>query len=142
MNRMLPMPNADDQELQRRLSAALDGVEPRFSLPRYMTLRPRSVVWRLAPPALAAAALSALVVSAYAGTGSPNPAVWAGTVVNVVAPPPALPTAEPTRPSPTRPPVQQQQQPAPEHHESPQPRESPEPTESPEGTSDSSGSGR
>ena len=138
MNRMRPMPNAElDPDLRRRLAAALDTVQPHYSMPRYALIRPRSLAWRLAPAAIAAVALSALVVSAYAGSGSPNPAEWTKTVVNVVAPAATSSTPEPSQPpmhQPAPTPTQQQRQ-------SPEPRESPDPTESNDSRESSSDSG-
>jgi len=121
------MPNADDDELRARLTEALDRVQPPFSTPRYLAARPRSLAWRLAPAMLAATALSALVVSAYAGTGSPNPIVWTEKVVNVVQPP-----APPPAPERTQKPGRQAPSPEPSDRESPEPAQSPEPSESPQ----------
>ncbi len=113
------MPNADDDELRRRLTEALDRVQPPFTTPRYVAARPRSLAWRLAPAVLAVTALSALVLSAYAGTGSPNPVVWTEKVVNVVQPP----APSPNPPVQTQPSRQQgpspkaaAPSPAPSHH--------------------------
>jgi len=134
------MPNADDDELRRRLTDALDRVQPPYSTPRYASARPRSLAWRLAPAVLAVTALSALVLSAYAGTGSPNPVVWTEKVVNVVQPP-----AQSTNPTEQTQPSHQQSPspkaadtstPPPTHNESAEPAQSPEPSESPEPTDD------
>ena len=121
------MPNADDDELRRRLTEALDRMQPPFSTPRYLAARPRSLAWRLAPALLAATALSALVVSAYAGTGSPNLIVWTEKVVNVVQPPAPSPA-----PHQTQKPGRQSASPEASNRESPEPAQSPEPSESPE----------
>ena len=127
------MPNADDEELRRRLTDALDKVQPPYSAPRYLAARPPSLAWRLAPAVLAVTALSALVLSAYAGTGSPNPVVWTERVVNVVEPPAPSPTPEPTQPAGRQTPSSK---PAPSHAESPEPGQSPEPRQSPEPSDD------
>jgi len=123
------MPSAEDEELRRGLTTALDKVQPPYSTPRYLAVRPRPLAWRLAPAVLAVTALSALVISAYAGTGSPNPVVWTEKVVNVVQPPASSPTPEQTQQSPSG-------KPAPSHAESPEPAQSPEPRESPEPSDD------
>ena len=132
---MRPMPNPEEDELRRRLTEALDKVEPRFSTPRYLSAQPRSLGWRLAPAVIATLALSVLVVSAYARTGSVNPAVWTQSVVNVVAPAAPSPTGEPTKPTeqPTSKPDASHEE-SPEPAQSPEPRESPEPSQSPEPT--------
>lgn len=125
------MQNADDEEaLRRRLAEALDSVHPPYSTPRYLKARPGALAWRLAPAVLAVTALSALVLTAYAGTGSPNPVVWTEKFVNVVAPPLPSPAGETTK-SPNQAPSSKPA-PMPTHHESPEPSESPEPRQSPE----------
>ncbi|HKW60226.1 MAG TPA: hypothetical protein VJR46_10805 [Candidatus Dormibacteraeota bacterium] len=122
------MPDADD-ELRRRLREELDGVQPRYSAPRYQSARGRPRMWRLAPAVLVATIVAMLGLTAYAG--SPNPEVWTQRVVNIVHPTVASPSPELT-------PAQQPQNPEPsekpEQHESPEPSESPEPKESPEST--------
>jgi hypothetical protein len=133
------MRDADDDDLRRRLTEALDTVQPPYSTPRYVAVRPRSLAWRLAPAVLAVAALSGLVLSAYAGTGSPNPVVWTEKVVNVVQPPAPSPAPEPTQQSPS--PKAAAPSPAPSHPESPEAAQSPEPRESPEPTSTSDSGG-
>jgi outer membrane biosynthesis protein TonB len=132
------MRNADDDELRRRLTAALDAMRPPYSAPRYAAARRRSLAWRLAPAVLAVTALSGLVLSAYAGTGSPNPVVWTEKVVNVVQPPAPPPIPEQTQPARQKSPSPKAAAPssAPSHHESPEAAQSPEPRESPEPTDD------
>jgi len=62
---------------QWRLRIALDRVMPPFSPPRYQAWRTSVVrTWRFAPMTLALALTGVLAMSAYAATGSANPAVW------------------------------------------------------------------
>jgi outer membrane biosynthesis protein TonB len=130
------MRNADDEELRRRLTQALDGVQPPYSTPRYLAARPRPLAWRLAPAVIAVTALSGLVLSAYAGTGSPNPVVWTEKVVNVVQPPAPSPGPEQTQPARHESPSPKAAASTPSHDESPEPAASPEPRESPEPSTD------
>jgi outer membrane biosynthesis protein TonB len=123
------MPNDDDTGLgpglEKRLRDELDGVQPRFSSPRYLATKPRPAIWRLAPAALAASIVAILGLSFYAETGSANPVVWTRRVVTVLQPPASSPAPSERRESPA--PAQ-----TPERHESPEPSEKPEPGESPE----------
>ncbi|HEV2033108.1 MAG TPA: hypothetical protein VGU71_02750 [Candidatus Dormibacteraeota bacterium] len=63
---------------ERRLRAALDAVAPPtllISNARYRSTR-SSRPWRLASALVGIGAVGAVAVSAFAATGSPNPAVW------------------------------------------------------------------
>jgi len=111
----------DDPEMQRRLREELDRVRPLYTQPRYLTVRARPLIWRLAPAVLASAVVVILGLSAYAG--SPNPVVWSEDVVNVVHPTEVSPTPEESPP---------QHGESPEPSEKPDQHESPEPTGSPE----------
>lgn len=146
------MPRTDQDPLgpgfEWRLRHALNRVQPRFSTPRYAS-RPAPAVrsWRLAPAALGLALVGMLSLSAYAATGSANPAVWTRQAVNVIQSAghasPATPAPEDTPPpvkasphsvggaSPSHAP-EQESTPRPEPSESPEPASSPEPSESPE----------
>jgi len=117
-----------------RLRSELDRVQPAWSSPRYLGPARRFGAWRVAPAALAIALTGLLGLTAFAATGSANPAVWTERVVTVIHP--AAPTATPeSTPSPTQPqaapPVQPTEKPEPsdrpEQTSSPQPIESPEP---------------
>jgi hypothetical protein len=127
------MPKSDDPLgplFEQHLRAELDRVRPRFSPPRYVAPH-RLGAWRLAPAALAIGVAGILGLTAYAATGSPNPAVWTEHVVTVIHQAPSSPTAEPTQPSSepkAAPPV------APKQTKTPQPPEQAEPTEQPEPT--------
>ena len=124
-------------ELGWRLRSELDRVQPRFSTPSYLNptrVRP----WRLAPAALALALTGILGLTAYAATGSANPAVWTERIVTVVHPIPPTPTPELT-PTPAQPKAAPAPKPTaepteraeptnrPEQSASPAPPESPEP---------------
>ena len=146
------MPKTEDNPLgphfTYRLRAALDAIQPRFSQPRYLHplgARP----WRFAPAALAIGIAGILGLTAYAATGSANPAVWTERAKTVIeAPPSPTPESKPTPPQaapPPAPPARQAPTAAPserpESSSSPEPRESPEPSPSPEPSGDHSGSG-
>jgi outer membrane biosynthesis protein TonB len=114
-----------DPRLEQRLRDELDGVQPRFSSPRYLSARRRPAVLRAAPAVLVATVIAMLGLTAYAG--SPNPQVWTERVVNVIHPtsPSPLPQQSPAHeqsPEPSE---------SPEQHQSPEPSEKPEPSESP-----------
>jgi hypothetical protein len=83
-----------------RLRAALDPVKPPFSPPRYPTAGHRPIAWRVAPAMLAVAAIFALSVTAFAATGSPNPAIWTQRAVSAIDSaahaPQTFPAAQPT----------------------------------------------
>jgi len=141
------MPKSDDDPLgplfAERLRAELDRVEPRFSSPRY--LAPHRVGgWRFAPAALAIGLAGIVGLSAYAATGSPNPAVWTEHVVTVIRQAPPSPTSEPTQ-APNEPkaapPVAPAHESSPEPSEQPEPTNRPEPNESPEPSSSPEPSG-
>jgi hypothetical protein len=80
-----------------RLRNELDRVQPLYSSPRYLS--PSAVVrvaaWRLAPVVLAVALTGILGLTAWAATGSTNPAVWTERVVTVIHPALPSPTSEP-----------------------------------------------
>jgi hypothetical protein len=128
------MPKTEDDPLGRRfdtrLRAELDRVQPRWSSPRYLAPA-RIRAWRLAPAALAVALTGLLGITAYAATGSANPAVWTERVVTVIHP--ALPSSTPES---TQPPIVPRAGPpvAPIHAATPEPTEKAEPTEQPEPT--------
>ncbi|TMC53014.1 MAG: hypothetical protein E6J20_09640 [Chloroflexi bacterium] len=127
-----------------RLRSELDRVQPRFSTPRY--LNPTKIhAWRLAPAALALALTGFLGLTAYAATGSANPAVWTERIVTVVHPVPPTPTPEvtPTPPQPKAAPAPKasaEPTERPEPTSRPAPTASPEPRESPEPGDEGSGS--
>jgi len=139
-----------------RLRHALNRVQPRFSTPRYASGPAPSVrSWRLAPAALALGLVGVLSMSAYAATGSPNPAVWTRQAVTVIQSaghaPATVPGTEATPPpvkasphagvgtAPTHTP-EQESTPRPEPSDSPRPSSRPEPSDSPD-PRDRSGSG-
>ena len=156
------MPSADENPLgpdfERALRGELDAVRPPSTSPRYAAARPRALGWRLAPAALAVALVGILGLTAFAATGSANPAVWTRRVITIIntgqsspnpSPSPtenegtgAGPTASPEpseSPEPTERPEPSR---SPEPRETPEPRESAEPRESPEPSGgDHSGSG-
>jgi len=135
-----------------RLRAELDRVQPPFSSPRYVQTH-RVGAWRLAPAVLAIGIAGILGLSAYAATGSANPAVWTERAVTVIHQAPPSPTSEPIQP-PSQPkaappvapkPTQRAESTEPpEPTNRPEPSESPEPSQSPEpsgGDHEGSGSG-
>ena len=121
-----------------RLRAELNRVRPPYGEPRYLTAAAPLRAWRLAPLALAIAFTGIVALTAYAATGSPNPAVWTNrveTVINSTQPSPT-PEQEPPEsqtvgappalaPShrPTAPPTEQAEPPASPEHESPEPED-------------------
>ena len=110
----------------RRLHRELDRIQPGRSLPRYATRRRRPL--RLAPIALAGGIAGMLALTAFAATGSPNPAVWTQRVVTVIETNSAgSPGSDEHR---SGPPAGQTQ--APEREASPEPTEKPGAAESPE----------
>ena len=152
------MPKIDPDGLHptliARLRAELNRVRPPHVEPRYLTSPAPIRAWRLAPVMLAIAFTGILALTAFATTGSPNPAVWTNRVETVINPPSPSPSpeAEPTeaqsqaapgapptsRPT-TRPTDKAEPTGSPEH-ESPEPGDdhaSPTPSPSPS----SSGSG-
>jgi hypothetical protein len=147
------MQSVDDDglgpQLHERLCAELDGIQPPFSPPRYLTAKARTVMWRVTPAVVAAGAVVILALTAYAG--SPNPVVWTQQVVTGVHSA-ASPTPTHTHtPTPTstpahRAPIPTPSQP-PEQHETPEPsppsdqHESPEPASSGAQEGSSAGSG-
>ena len=98
------MPKTDTDPLGEgfkwRLRAQLDRVTPRYSPPRYLApARGRIGAWRFAPVGLAAGVVGMLGLTAYAATGSPNPAVWTQQIVTRIGPgeaQPPSPSAEPS----------------------------------------------
>jgi hypothetical protein len=107
-----PEHNSLDPGLERRLKATLDSVvppSPRLASARYRSGLARPAVngfrspWRLAP-ALISIGAAGMALTAFAATGSPNPAVWterAGAAIQSVshirltAPKAAHPTSKP-----------------------------------------------
>ena len=77
---MSPMRKSDSEALtpgqQWRLRIALDRVMPAYSPARYRSRTTIFRPWTLAPVTLALAITGVLGLSAYAATGSANPAVW------------------------------------------------------------------
>ncbi len=151
------MPKTEDNPLgplfEERLRAELDGVNPRFSSPRYL-LPNRVGTRRFAPAALAIGLAGIVGLTAYAATGSTNPAVWTERAKSVIqaappssestpspAKPQAVPPAAPAHQSPAEPSERPEPTEQPEPSSSPEPRESPEPSQSPEPSSDHSGAG-
>jgi hypothetical protein len=121
-------PEELDPLLKARLRATLSALRPPRSLPRYATPVPPLRAWRFAPLVLAIAFTGILALTAFAATGSPNPAVWTNRVETVINPPSVSPSpeAEPTQ-------SESEQAPgAPAHKPTPQPTERAEPTSSPE----------
>lgn len=119
-----------------RLRAALDPVKPPFSPPRYQTVRHRPIAWRVAPAMLAVAAIFGLSVTAFAATGSPNPAIWTQRAVSAIdsaahapqttpaAQSASEPSDEPTKAAPAAPATSTHEH---EGQSQSEPRESPEP---------------
>jgi hypothetical protein len=101
------MPKIEPDDLtagqQWRLRIALDRVMPPFSPPRYLVHRQTRIsAWRLAPASLALAMTGVLALSAYAATGSANPAVWgqrAASTIESVRLAPAVVPAGPSAPA-------------------------------------------
>jgi len=117
---------------ERRLRGELDRIQPSFPAPRYLspTRRP-ALAWRPAPVALGLALIGIAAISAYAATGSPNPAVWTERVVTIShsSPTPPATSAGPEvrKAAPPAPPAR-----TPGHEASPAASNRPEPSESPE----------
>lgn len=108
-----------------RLRSELDRVRPLWSSPRYLGPMRRSGAWRVAPAALAVALTSLLGLTAFAATGSANPAIWTERVVTIIHPVPPTPTPETT----PAPPAVKAAPPPAAHNASPKPSERPEPSE-------------
>lgn len=91
----------------RRLRAALDSIVP--AAPHFLTARYRSTTparahlpRRVGPPLVAIGALATVALSAFAATGSPNPAVWtqrAGSIIQSVSHTPETSPNQPQSPS-------------------------------------------
>lgn len=132
---------------QWRIRSALDRIEPPPSAPRYAIASPRAArPLRFARVGLASGITGILALSAFAATGSANPAVWTQRIVTTIRPiPPVVepsPSPEQTPPPATKavapavpahtPNAQASQQPeGPDAHETPEatPRSgSPEPS--------------
>jgi hypothetical protein len=113
---------------QWRLRIALDRVMPPFSPPRYQARRASLFrPWRFAPATLALAITGVLALSAYAATGSANPAVWGQRAESTIQAVRLIPAATPgaTGPSSSQPPAAtvpgpaaKSQSPSPRHPES------------------------
>jgi hypothetical protein len=131
-----------------RLRAELNRVRPPDAEPRYLTSSAPVGGWRLAPVMLAIAFTGILALTAFAATGSPNPAVWTNRVETIISPPSPSPSpeAEPTQSHsqgvpaappahrPTAPPTESAEPTSSPEHESPQPNDdhdSPNPSPSP-----------
>ena len=121
-------PDGPDPTLASRLRAELDRVHPPAGEPRYLRSRGPIRAWRLAPVALAIACTGILALTAFAATGSPNPAVWTNRVETVINPPTLSPSPEDTE-SGTQSPAPAA---APTHKPTAEPTERAEPTSSPE----------
>ena len=138
-----PMPRIDPDGLHptliARLRAELNRVRPPQNQPRYLSAGAPTHPWRLAPIALAIAFTGILALTAFAATGSPNPAVWTNRVETVINPPSPSPESEST-------PTETQQQavpaPPPAHKPTAQPTQRAEPSDSPEHESPEPGDGR
>jgi hypothetical protein len=159
------MPDPDNSPLgpdfERRLREALDRIAPPANSPRYLSIRVRRTpAWRLAPGALAVAAVALVALSAFAATGSANPRVWTQRLFTVIESAQTTPTPSPSgthtpgsndpgsnvretpepseRPEPTGRP-----EPSGTHEggDSPEPTQQPEPAQSPEPSSDGDGGG-
>lgn len=111
-----------------RLRAELNAVRPPRAEPRYLESPAPIRAMRLAPVILAIAFTGILALTAFAATGSPNPAVWTNRVQTVINPPSPSPSPEdePTASSP-RPAAA-----PPTHKPTAGPTETAEPTSSPE----------
>lgn len=125
----MPTTDRDDDPLgdglKWRLRAELNRIRPPYSSPRYLSSpRHRIGAWRLAPVALVVGIGGMLGLTAYATTGSPNPAVWTQQIVTRTESSPS-PVASPS-------PTSRAAAPIPTQHAQPTPRSSP--SERPEGT--------
>jgi hypothetical protein len=92
---------------QWRIRSALDRIEPPPSAPRYATASPRAArPLRFARVGLASGITGILALTAFAATGSANPAVWTQRIVTTIKPIPVVvepsPTPEQTPPPATR----------------------------------------
>ena len=125
-------PDAIDPLVKARLRAELSAVRPPSSLPRYATAGAPIRVWRFAPVALAIAFTGILALTAFATTGSANPAVWTNRVETVINPPSPSPESEPVDQPHAVAPAAPTRRPTAEPSEQPEPVRTPEPTESPE----------
>jgi hypothetical protein len=130
------MPKTDDPlgpGFEWRLRAALSQVQPPYSPPRYQSVTAlgalRTGLLRAAPAV--AVAVAALLLTAFAATGSPNPVIWtqnAASAITSITHQEPIPTAEPTS-APQQEPVRNSSEPAaPSEQEAPEPKE-PEVTE-------------
>lgn len=137
------MPRIDPDGLHptliARLRAELNRVRPPQNQPRYLSVGAPTHAWRLAPIALAIACTGILALTAFAATGSPNPAVWTNRVETVISPPSPSPESESTS-------TENQQQPVPapppSHKPTAQPTQRAEPSSSPEHESPEPGDDR
>ena len=130
-----------------RLRRALDRIEPVNSAPRYQSIgaAPRMTALRLAPFVLAIGLTGILGLTAWAATGSADPAVWTNRVETVInegltnpspeATPPATQTNAPLPAGPARAvPARPTQRPTPsgdDERESSQPSSAPRLSHSP-----------
>ena len=142
------MPKTDSDpigdQLQARLRAELDRVQPRWSPPRYLSPAPQRIgAWRLGPPSLVAAIAGTLALTAYVATGSPNPAVWTQRIVTTVVPnagpestplptPGQTPSPHAAAPAPAPPTERTEPTASAEPSEPPEASPTPEPSASPE----------
>jgi hypothetical protein len=118
-------PDELDPLLEARLRSELNRMRPPDGEPRYLTSPTPIRAWRLAPVMLAIAFTGILALTAFAATGSPNPAVWTNRVETVINPPTPSP-------SPESEPAESHSQGAPAALPTHEPQESPEPTSSPQ----------
>ena len=115
-----------------RLRQALDRIEPPRGEPRYLSMgsRPRRLsALRLTPFAMAIGLTGILGLTAWAATGSTDPAVWTNRVETVIGT--SAPTAAPS-PAAIPPDNEQSGPAAPLLKASPTPSERPEPSDLPE----------
>jgi hypothetical protein len=139
------MPRTDSDlfgdRLEQRLRAELNRIEPPQSSPRYLSsTHHRVATWRIAPAALAVAVAGVLGLTAYAATGSPNPAVWTEHVMNrngTNTPPASTPGPSNPTPSHAAPAAPAPASPVATHR--PEPSDEPESTPSPGHDSDGGG---
>jgi hypothetical protein len=85
---------------ERRLRAALDAIAPPTLLSsdaRYLSPR-SSRPWRFASALVGIGAVGAIAVSAFAATGSPNPAVWTERAASSIQSVTHIPETSPTPP--------------------------------------------
>jgi len=107
-------PDALSAGQQWRLRIALDRVMPPFSPPRYRMRRTSGIAsWRIAPASLALALAGVFALTAYAATGSANPAVWGQSAESAIKAVRLVPATEPVPPAPvSNQPAQQRVAPA------------------------------